>query len=247
MAARCNMESLHDRCSELIATVPNVSSEVNPSRRPYRSPLRADQAEQTRRRILESAYRLFAERGYAGTTITAVAEAAGVSPETIYLSLRGKRGLLEGAIEMAIASAEHHASRDDGWWDAVAALPEPVERLERLVEYSCGVLARTRPIHAVIRGAADKEAFAAELGRRLLDERLAAQTERIRTHLAEDLRPGLTVEQAGERYVVLASPELYFLLTAELGWTPEAHRSWLVELLRADLLGHGAPASRSLS
>ena len=222
-----------------------MANEVNPSRRPYRSPLRADQAEQTRRRILESAYRLFAERGYAGTTITAVAEAAGVSPETIYLSLRGKRGLLEGAIEMAIAGAEHHASREDGWWDAVAALPDPGARLEELVGYSCGVLARTRPIHAVIRGAADKEAFAAELGRRLLDDRLAAQTERIRTFLADDLRPGLTVDQAGERYVALASPELYFLLTAELGWTPGAHRTWLTDLLKHELLAPGASAEPS--
>ena len=210
---------------------------VKPSRRRYHSPLRADQAEQTRRRILEAAYRLFAERGYAGTTIAAVAEAAGVSPETIYLSLRGKRGLLEGVIEMAITGAEHHASRDDGWWDAVAALPDPGERLGRLVEYSCGTLARTRPIHAVIRGAADKEAFAEALGRRLLHERQTTQTERIRTHLAEHLRPGLSVEQAGERYVVLAGPELYFLLTEELGWTPDEHRSWLTELLAFELLG----------
>ena len=107
--------------------------------------------------------------------------------------------------------------------------------------------ARTPPIHAVIRGAADKEPFAAALGRRLLDDRLAARTERIRTYLPDHLRPELSVEQASQRYVVPASPELYYLLTAELGWTPDEHRAWLVELLRVDLLGHGASASRSLS
>jgi AcrR family transcriptional regulator len=32
-------------------------------------------AEQTRRRVLEAAYRLFVDRGYAGTTIAAVAQA----------------------------------------------------------------------------------------------------------------------------------------------------------------------------
>jgi hypothetical protein len=41
-----------------------------------------------------------------------------------------------------------------------------------MVEYSCRILARTLPIHAIIRGAADKEAFAAEFGRRLMRERL---------------------------------------------------------------------------
>ena len=48
----------------------------------------------------------------------------------------------------------------------VAELPGAPDRLAKMVEYSCGILARTRPIHAVIRGAADKEAFAAALGRR---------------------------------------------------------------------------------
>ena len=39
--------------------------------RRYHSPLRADQAQQTRRKVLESARRLFVARGYAGTTVAA--------------------------------------------------------------------------------------------------------------------------------------------------------------------------------
>jgi AcrR family transcriptional regulator len=219
-----------------------VEGGVKTSRRRYHSPLRADQAEQTRRRILESAFRLFADRGYAGTTIAAVAEDAGVSPETIYLSLGDKRGLLEGAIGMAITGAEERATREDSWWTTVAELPGAPERLDKMVEYSCRILARTRPIHAVIRGAADKEAFAAVLGRRLLHDRLTAQTERVGQYLGDDLRPGLSVDQAGQRYCVLASPELYHLLTVELGWTTDEHRTWLTELLKTELL---APRRRA--
>jgi AcrR family transcriptional regulator len=222
-----------------------MAARVKAARRKYHSPLRADQAEQTRRRILESAFRLFAERGYAGTTIAAVAEDAGVSPETIYLSLDGKRGLLERAIVMAITgAADDGATQEDTWWPTVAELPGAPERLEKMVDYSCRILSRTRPIHAVIRGAADKEAFAAALGRRLLRDRLAAQTERIRKYLADDLRPGLSTEEAGQRYCALASPELYYLLTVELGWTADQHRSWLTDLLKTELLErHSAPPS----
>jgi AcrR family transcriptional regulator len=209
---------------------------VKRSRRRYSSPLRADQAEQTRRRILSSAFSLFAKGGYAGTTIAAVADDAGVSPETIYQAFGGKRGLLEGAIEMAIDGAEDGGPSQERWRAAVAELSGASERLEMIVDYSCRILARTRPLHSVIRGAADKEPFAAELGRRLLNERLSAQTERIATYLAADLRPGLSVEEAGQRYCVLASPELYNLLTAELGWTADQHREWLVTLLEKDLL-----------
>jgi AcrR family transcriptional regulator len=213
-----------------------MSGGVN-ARRKYHSPLRADQAQQTRRRVLDAALRLFVDRGYAGTTIAAVAEDAGVSPETIYISLGGKRGLLEGVIEAAIAGEDTRATEADAWWTRVAELPGAQERLEKMVEYSCRILARTRPIHAVIRGAADKEAFAATLGRRLLDDRLNAQTERVRKYLAEELKPGLSVSEAGQRYCALASPELYYLLTVEFGWTADEHRRWLTDLLETELLG----------
>jgi AcrR family transcriptional regulator len=216
-----------------------MAEKVKASRR-YHSPLRADQAERTRGRVLDAALELFAERGYAGTTVAAIADRARVSAQTVYVSLGGKRGVLESLIESAIAGAGDPASADEQWSTEVASLSDARERLARLVEHSCGILARTRPIHAVIRGAADKEAFAATLGRRLLQDRLAAQTERIRTHLRDDLRPGMTVIEAGQRYCALASPDLYHLLVSELGWTPAQHRKWLTQLLEAELLGPGA-------
>jgi AcrR family transcriptional regulator len=218
---------------------------VKTSRRKYHSPLRADQARETRRRVMEAALRLFVERGYAGTTIAAVAERASVSPETIYLSVGGKRGLLEGVIGTAISGEADPLDRETALWAEIGQLPGARERLAKMVEYSCSILARTRPVHAVIRGAADKEAFAAALGTRLLRDRLAAQTERIRAYLGDELRPGLSVTEAGERYCALASPELYYLLTAELGWTPEQHRTWLTGLLETELLGPAvAPAAQ---
>ena len=50
-----------------------MSREVKSSRRKYHSPLRADQARQTRGRVLEAALGLFVDRGYAGTTVAAIA------------------------------------------------------------------------------------------------------------------------------------------------------------------------------
>jgi hypothetical protein len=91
--------------------------------------------------------------------------------------LNGKRGLHEGVIELAIAGEDDRAAREGDLWPEVARLPDARKLLEEMVEYSCGILARTRSIHSVIRGAADKEAFAAALGQRLLHDRLTAQTE----------------------------------------------------------------------
>jgi AcrR family transcriptional regulator len=214
-----------------------MSAQVKPSRRRYNSPLRADQARQTRGRILDAAYRLFAEGGYARTTIAAVANEAGVSPETIYLTLGGKRGLLEGVIEMAIAPEVDPSTQEGELWNELAQVPDVSDRLKAMVEYSCAILARTGPVHAVIRGAADKEPFAAELGRRLLHDRLTNQTGRVREYLGDDLRPGLSLKEAGQRYCALTSPELYYQLTVEFGWTADQHRTWLTELLAVELLG----------
>ena len=217
-----------------------MASNVKPPRRAYNSPLRADQAQQTRRRILEAARELFGERGYAGTTVAAVAEAAGVSPETVYLSAGSKRGLLEGVMD--ITGPHESVAEDEEWWDRVGGLPTAAERLDSMVEYSCRIMARTQRVHAIIRGAADKEAFAADLSRRLLQERLANQTDRIRRYVGGELRPGLSVEEAGQRYCALASPDLYHLLTGEMGWDPDSFRRWLAELVRTDLLGPSAGA-----
>jgi AcrR family transcriptional regulator len=207
---------------------------VKRKRRPYHSPLRADQARQTRRKVLEAARQLFVERGYAGTTVAAVAEHAGVSPDTIYLTIGGKRGLLEGVMD--ITGPHESVDDDERWWDEVAELASAHERLDAMVDYSCRILLRTQPIHAIIRGAADNEAFAAELGHRLLQERLANQTERIRHYVKDDLRPELSVAEAGQRYCVLASPELYHLFTVELGWTAEQHQRWLTQVVHHDLI-----------
>jgi AcrR family transcriptional regulator len=205
-------------------------------RRAYRSPVRAEQSENTRRRAVDAATALFAERGFAATTVTAVADAAGISPETIYTALGGKRGLLEKVIDSAIRGPDGVEVARQAWLADVAALPTARERLRGWVDASCRTLARTSPVHTVIRGAADREEFALALRDRLLRERTDSVTELARQLLAGALRPGLTPEAAGLRYAALLSPELYHLSVEQLGWTPDALRDWLTGMLEVELL-----------
>jgi AcrR family transcriptional regulator len=207
-------------------------------RRPYHSPLRAEQADGTRRRILAAARELFLARGYAGTTVAAVARAAGVAPDTVYVSLGGKQGLLEGVLSLARSDPEDPAQRDQQQRrDEIGALADPHQRFRKLVELSCAALARTSPVHAVLRGAADGHPFAAELYARMLRLRLQIQAGNLETYLGTSLRSGLTVEQAAERYSALLSPELYHLLTVECRWSTRRYAAWVTELLDHDLLG----------
>jgi AcrR family transcriptional regulator len=206
--------------------------------RSYRSPIREEQAENTRRRILEAAHRLVLERGYAGTTVAAVATEAQVSPETIYVSLGGKRRLLEGVIEATILGPGAPLLTElESAWDDIAQLATPRDRLRAYVEFACGVLARTSPVHAIIRAAADAEQFAVDLRARLLEERIARHARWIRKDLKGALRPALTIKLAAQRFGALQSPELYHLVTVELGWTANQYRDWLAALAETDLLG----------
>jgi AcrR family transcriptional regulator len=207
-------------------------------RRRYHSPLRAEQADGTRRRVLAAARDLFLAHGYAGTTVAAVARAAGVSPDTIYVSLGGKQGLLEGVLSLARSDPEDPAQHDQQHRrDEISAVTDPHRRLRRLVQLSCEALARTSPVHAVLRGAADGHPAAAELYGRMLRIRLQIQTRNLQTYLGGSLRPGLTVKQAAERYSALLSPELYHLLTVEHQWATPRYAAWVTDLLDHDLLG----------
>jgi AcrR family transcriptional regulator len=63
-------------------------------------------AEATRNRILEAAARLFAERGFDKTGISAIAEAAGINSALIYYYFKNKQALLDELIENFVSGAK---------------------------------------------------------------------------------------------------------------------------------------------
>jgi len=71
-------------------------------KRAYQSKLRGAHAQSTREAVIAAAGRLFAERGYAATSIEDIAEAAGVSRATVFTSVGGKPILLKTALDVAI-------------------------------------------------------------------------------------------------------------------------------------------------
>ncbi len=77
---------------------------INRPGRPYRSPLREAQAQETRDRILEGALRVLAD-GIADLSIPAVAREAGVSIPTVYRIFRTKRDLLQAIYPYSVRRA----------------------------------------------------------------------------------------------------------------------------------------------
>jgi AcrR family transcriptional regulator len=223
-----------------------VGREVKGSPRRYRSVLRAAQAQDTRRRIVEAAAGLFVERGYAGTTVKAVAAVAQVAPETVYATFGGKKKLLEEVIETTIliwrgSLAPDERAREESPWGQIARLPTAHDRLHAWIAFSEQILAHTSPIHSVIRGAMGSEPAARDLHAQLLADRRHAMQDLMSELLGADLRPGLSVEEATESFLAVASPEMYELLRNDLGWSAERWIEWLTRLLGNELLGSASP------
>jgi len=97
----------------------------------------------------------------------------------------------------------------------VGALADPHRRLDRLVELSCETLARISPVHTVLR--ARRTAIPSPPGcpPACSGPGCRSRPATWRPTSAESLRPGLTLDQAAERYSALVSRELYHLLTVE--------------------------------
>ncbi|MFL5887614.1 MAG: TetR family transcriptional regulator [Solirubrobacteraceae bacterium] len=123
------------------------ADEVN--RKPYQSPLRAAAARETRRRIRAAAAELFTSEGYAATTMTAVAAAAGVSDRTVYLSFETKAALLNECIRVAVRGGDEEAPlmARAGFRSVLEAPPERM--LARLADASAQLMRRAARLLAV--------------------------------------------------------------------------------------------------
>jgi AcrR family transcriptional regulator len=128
---------------------------MSDQKRPYRMTRRAELEEETRRRITESAVALHETLGPARTTISAVAERAGVRRSTVYRHFPD-----EGALFAACSSHWRAAnpSPDPRVWAAIA---DPGVRAEtaltelyafyRRTEGMYASLLRDEPVHATVR------------------------------------------------------------------------------------------------
>ena len=206
--------------------------------RTYHSPTRDESARQTRRRIVGAARELFVSRGYAGTTIDAVAEAAGVSRRTVFLSVGSKAELLKTAWDWAVVGDDEPvpmAERPHVL--AMMTVTDPARLVRLWVEQLLGVTDRLAALEAVLNRAVDVDAEAAALRVRIDVERQGGARMFV-THLASvgGLRDGLTVEAGADMCWVLMNPLLQARLRTERGWTREAVSDWLVRVTAASLL-----------
>jgi AcrR family transcriptional regulator len=216
-----------------------MSEDVKPRRR-YDSRRRRAQAEQTRRDIVAAGHELFVERGYAGTTLAGIAEAADVVVETIYRAFGSKAGLFKAVVEAAVAGGTERAEippEQRPALQAVIAETNPRRLFELYAATQPGIHARIGPLMRVLAEAAAVDPDLAEVARQLEEQRHAGMG-RFAQMLADRgvLRPDLTVDEARDLLWTLNSHALHDMLVVQRHWTPERYKDWLAGTLTRTLV-----------
>jgi AcrR family transcriptional regulator len=215
----------------------------NVKRRPYRSERRREQAAQTRERILETADRLFRERGWEGSSIAAIADAAGVSQETDYARFRSKRALLGELVERAVRGADRRPVPEQSGPRGLVDAKDVDELVELFAADISARIERAAPLVAVVAAAARSEPELA---------RLYAELHKTRRSNLKVLLDALAAKQALrvrrtealDSVFALTSPELNQVLVGQLGWSSRRYRLWLADTLKTLLLSSAGRPTR---
>jgi AcrR family transcriptional regulator len=188
--------------------------------------LRERRAQLTRDEILRAARRLFAERGYARTSVRDIAQAAGVSAQTVYDSVGSKQELVSrlndlidteaGVAGIARAAAQSGDPRE---------LAATGARITRSILENCGDI-----IHALVTGAAaepELEAVLAEGHRRHVEG-----TRRIVGVLSKLDALAVDPDEATATLAAISDFRFALVLRDSYGWSLEQVETWIAATSR---------------
>jgi AcrR family transcriptional regulator len=206
--------------------------------RTYHSPVRDEAAKRTRRAIVASAGEMFLERGYAASSVTDIARAAGVARPTVLTVFGTKAALLKAVVDVAMAGDDDPipvAAHD--WFQPVFAAKGPGECLAAYAHACLLIARRSSAVVEVVRRASDESAEVEALWGQLQANRRRGAAS-IVTHLKKlgPLAPDLTAQRATDLLWFLNDQAHYRSFVSVCGWSEKAYEAWLVRQMHAALL-----------
>lgn len=197
--------------------------------RRYDSPVRREQAARTRNAILAAAKNAFEQRGWAGTTIAAVAAGAEVSPKTVEATFGTKARLLAAVVDYAIRGDA--GKRPMPQRQAVVEM-EQTEDAQRMLRLHAAhirrVNSRSADIAHVVEQAASNDDMIRALWRTMNHNRSYAVRWAAATLMTKaDLRPTVTEAEAEATFWVALDWGTYRTLTRHAKLTPKQFEAWL--------------------
>ncbi len=222
----------------MLVKAESMSTPKPDKRRAYRSPLRAEQAQQTRSRIITAATDLFVERGYGKTTLQAIADAAGVS--VVSVQLNGPKGAL------LVAALEQVATGGEGF-ESVADVPDVADLVQQITntddlihittQFAAASNHRVVGLWLAMERAADDDPSVAQTYQQMIN-RMRTDYQNVfvgRLTTLGGTRTDRTRTELADICWAILLPDLYHRLVNQAGWTTERYTEWLQQSLR-DLL-----------
>lgn len=197
--------------------------------RTYRSDRRAAQARETRTRILAAAAGLFAQRGYAATTIRTVAAEAGVSVPMVEAVFGSKPKLLKACIDVAIAGDDLAVPvLERAWTEQVRSATTAAELLAVVARTVGPAQHRSAGlVLAVFEGAGSDEDLD-RLADEMVRQRRATSTWVVRA-LAATTSLRTSEREAVDTLWTLMDPAIHDRLVRRLGWSLDRYQEWFAQ------------------
>jgi AcrR family transcriptional regulator len=211
-------------------------------KRSYDRTTRLATSQATRQRILDAARELMLEHGYRKTTVAAIAQASSVNVDTVYRLVGRKPVLLRELIEQAVSGTDHPVeAKERDYVTAERSEPDPVIKLEIYARAVREIQQRLAPLFLALRDASATEPEALEVWQEISTRRADNMRHFVRDlQVTARLRDGLSVDDAADIVWATNSSELYVMLTAERGWSPQRFERFLADSWRRLLLDEGA-------
>jgi AcrR family transcriptional regulator len=191
---------------------------------------RRDRARATRLRITKAAYTLFCDRGYAGTTMSDVANASGVAVQTVYFTFHTKSELLSRAYDYAVLGEGDPVPPDQAaWYRKMTDEPDVTAALRQAVGGIGAIMTRATPLDTVVRASAGSDPDTAKV--REFHERWRAQGYRAIVEILATkavFRVNVSPERATELLLLYLGMDVYRVLVLDFGWTHQAWIDWTV-------------------
>lgn len=208
--------------------------------RQYSSPLRDEQARQTRRAIADAALRLFVSNGYVETSIRSIADEAGVSERTVYAVFKDKTSILKAAADHAYYGGSQEGEGEAVFREALEELADPMERLRAVVHQGAvGKATGLAVIPRMLRVSARGDSRLAEFMDEMVDYRHRATRSLVEILLGRQLPADASIDQMIDELEALSSEETFLLLTGERGWDLERYEEYIVDMFVVTLSRYG--------
>jgi AcrR family transcriptional regulator len=190
---------------------------------------RAARVAATEQRLVDAAARLFLRHGYVATTLSAVAQEAGVAERTVYLRFATKAALFKRTVDVAlVGDTEPVDVEHRDWTQRALTAPTIAERIRFAAQNTGEMMGRVGALLAVAEQAAALEpdiAAAAQAARHATRDQLR---QFWRAAASDGLLPSdADLDWLIDTAVMTCSADSYLHAHRTLGWSADTYAHWL--------------------